>query len=325
MESKLYTLDKVIEFINKGKLLSLAGDEKVLSKLPKGNWIGGTIPYFMDTEGGKFSQDSVFVNDFTEHVTNFKIKAYNADNINNIVSDTFGNGYTIIIIPPFTDVHKEYAIKIPDNENLFHNPITGWVAGIDLNSQDIPKTFNGLTGEVYTDKAIALHVELPVNKIARLEITNIFRPSDKDIKIEFMEDGFSCKDCLINGKKVNFADYIRQNNIDIKYPIISDYSGALINVSFQSIDGDTVKFYAPVFKGRIYKFAQNLNDYVSSFNNQIKHIDLQPEFSCNCILNYLYGELEGKKITNVTGPITFGEIGFLLLNQTLTFLFVEDK
>jgi len=49
------------------------------------------------------------------------------------------------------------------------------------------------------------------------------------------------------------------------------------------------------------------------------------EFSSNCILNYLYGELEGKKIKNVTGPITFGEIGYMLLNQTLTFLYIENK
>ena len=54
-------------------------------------------------------------------------------------------------------------------------------------------------------------------------------------------------------------------------------------------------------------------------------MDIEPEFSCNCILNYLYGELEGKKIDNISGPITFGEIGYQLLNQTLTFLYIEDK
>ena len=40
-------------------------------------------------------------------------------------------------------------------------------------------------------------------------------------------------------------------------------------------------------------------------------------FSCNCILNYLYGGLEGKHTGSVYGPITFGEIAHLLLNQTL--------
>lgn len=39
--------------------------------------------------------------------------------------------------------------------------------------------------------------------------------------------------------------------------------------------------------------------------------------SCNCILNYLYGELEGKTTGSFTGPATFGEIAYVLLNQTL--------
>ena len=44
-----------------------------------------------------------------------------------------------------------------------------------------------------------------------------------------------------------------------------------------------------------------------------------PVFSCNCILNYLYGELEGKKTPPYTGPVTFGEVAYQLLNQTLVY------
>jgi len=33
-------------------------------------------------------------------------------------------------------------------------------------------------------------------------------------------------------------------------------------------------------------------------------------FICNCILNYLYGELEGKRTGSFSGPITFREIAF---------------
>ena len=48
-------------------------------------------------------------------------------------------------------------------------------------------------------------------------------------------------------------------------------------------------------------------------------------FSCNCILNYLYSELEGKKTGGITGPITFGEIAYQLLNQTMVYLTIEDR
>ena len=42
--------------------------------------------------------------------------------------------------------------------------------------------------------------------------------------------------------------------------------------------------------------------------------------SCNCILNFVYGGLEGKKTPGFTGPVTFGEIAYILLNQTLVTL-----
>ena len=47
-------------------------------------------------------------------------------------------------------------------------------------------------------------------------------------------------------------------------------------------------------------------------------------FSCNCILNYLYSELEGKQTGPITGPITFGEVAYQLLNQTMVYLVFHD-
>ena len=48
----LLTVDEVKNEVEIGKNLLLAGDENLLGQLPKGNWIGGTIPYFMVDEGG---------------------------------------------------------------------------------------------------------------------------------------------------------------------------------------------------------------------------------------------------------------------------------
>ena len=44
-----------------------------------------------------------------------------------------------------------------------------------------------------------------------------------------------------------------------------------------------------------------------------------PIFSCNCILNYLYGNLEGKTTPPYAGPVSFGEVAYQLLNQTLVY------
>ena len=43
----LHTVEEAAAIIKEGKLLMLAGDHSVMQSLPKGNWIGGTIPYFM--------------------------------------------------------------------------------------------------------------------------------------------------------------------------------------------------------------------------------------------------------------------------------------
>ena len=181
---------------------------------------------------------------------------------------------------------------------------------------------NGFTGEVYTDKAIALHSDIPQGKVAQIGIINIFSQGQGD-SLEFEEEGFNIKNCIVNGKKVSFAKYVTDNKIDTKLPMVGNFSGAMVNVSFQSIDAnaDIVHLYAPVFKNMVYKIAAPVGDYSQAFEKALKKLgDKQVVFSCNCILNYLYGELEGKKTGNATGPITFGEVAYQLLNQTLVYV-----
>jgi hypothetical protein len=47
----LKSIPEVNQMIAEGKPLLLAGSEEALSQLSTGNWIGGTIPYFMDEDG----------------------------------------------------------------------------------------------------------------------------------------------------------------------------------------------------------------------------------------------------------------------------------
>ncbi len=326
MESKLYDKAEVISFIKQGKLLSLAGDNKILNDLPQGNWIAGSIPYFMDNDQGKFNQDKIYVNELEHFGSNFSIKVYDKNNIHQVVKDSYDNGYTMIIFPPFSEVLQEYALNSPNYEGLYNNPIVGWVSGIDLNSDDTPKTYEGRSGIAHTDKAVAIHVQLPENKFAQIEIVNIFERDENSPEIEFYVNSFDVINCLIDGKETNLAEYYKQHNIDVKLPIVADYSGARINVSVKEIDQENglVGFYAPVFENVIYKFAKPVDNYVRKFEINTIDIGEKSAFSCNCILNYLYGELEGKKINNVKGPITFGEIAYQLLNQTLVNLYIEN-
>lgn len=325
MESKLYSVEEVTGFIKKNKVMALAGDERVLSQLPKGNWIGGTIPYFMNNDKGQFNQDQIFVNEFSDFVE-FKIAKYTEGNILNVVKDSYANGFSVLIIPPFQKIHETFSLQAVDLDGLFENPLVGWVAGKNLNAaDDVPKIYNGATGESYTEDGIALHVKLSTDKSARLEIVNIFKKNAKGDSISFQENTFQVSSCLVNGVEQNFAQYIADRKIDTKLPIVADYSGAMINVSIKELNdlNNTVSFFAPVFKGVEYKFAEPINDYPKEFNQNLPSVTTPVMFSCNCVLNYLYGGLEGERTEGYTGPATFGEIGYQLLNQTLTFLVIE--
>ena len=324
---KLFNLNEVIKKISAGERLILAADENLLDKLPKGSWIGGTIPYFMGENGGEHSKDKLFVDEVPSDSTNISIKVYNDTTLPGIASDEFDNGYSMIIIPASSKIHISFAENSNNYENIFNSPLVGWISGVDL--ADLgkvkPKVYNGLTGEKFEDCAVVMHIELPPNKVPTLDIINLFDQSSDDV-ITFDSTGFSVSHCFINGEKQSLASYLKNKNVDTKLPLVANYCGAMINTSFQLVDqeNDKVHFYAPVFEGLEYKIAKPVSDYVKEFTSLASALDKKPVFTCNCILNYLYSELEGKKTGSLTGPMTFGEIAYQLLNQTLVYLTVND-
>lgn len=322
----LMSVEKVIGLIEEGKTLYLAGDENLLMKLPKGKWIGGTIPYFMNEDGGKFTKEEIFVTEQPDYVTESRIKVYSENEIAEIPEDSPERGYTVLIIPATSGAHIKYANEAPEYEKIYDRQIIGWISGVDLNDlgKITPKVINGETGELTDTKAVALHAKLPDNMYASIGIINIFRQGDAD-KIIFDEEGFTVSECYINGKKQNFSEYLLNNKIDLRNPLVADYLGAMVNVSFQGIDEENkkVNLYAPVFKGTEYKIASPVKNYIEEFENYLPKGMDQVSLSCNCILNYLYSELEGKKTCCMVGPITFGEIAHQLLNQTLVYMTIN--
>jgi len=318
----LMSFDETSAMILSGKLLHIAGTENLIKKLPKGNWVGGTTEYFMAKTGGIVTNDLVFVTELL--FDNFKIATYDENSIADVTIDAFDNGFTLLILPFDSAVHMTYAAKAPEFEGMFIKNIAGWISGMNLGVPgQTPITVNGQTGESFADKAVALHVCVPDDKIVSIGIINIFSQDEDSPIIEFFREGFSVEKCLVDGKEVVFADYIDQNGIDTKFPLVGDYSGANVNVSFKAIENGAVTLYAPVFPGIKYKMAKLSNDYVTEFGDRLKHLsDADSVFSCNCILNFLYGELEGKETRAFFGPITFGEIAYQLVNQTLAYVTV---
>ena len=104
----LVSLDQAISMIKEGKTLHIAADDSLLSKLPVGNWIGGTTPYFIAEDGGVLTKDKLFVNeiDFAEEI---RIAKYGKYNVFQIVEECYDNGLTMIILPFGSDVVTKYA------------------------------------------------------------------------------------------------------------------------------------------------------------------------------------------------------------------------
>ena len=324
--ARLVSVGSAAELIDSGKYLVIAGDEAALRQLPAGHWIGGTIPYFMAEQGGTVTREQVFVNELEILGAAPTIRRYAVDALPQICRNAPDNGYTIIIVPAFSACHGAFAENAPNYEEMFMKPLVGWVAGVHLDDlgKTTPKVALGPDAELSDQYAVAIDVPLPPERYAHVDIVNLFRPGGGAC-IRFPATGFAAGECLIDGRPANLAEYLQSGQIDTRLPLVADYCGAMINVGIKGVDlaGRRVEFYAPVFPGMDYRVAAPVGDYVSGFLAALPRRDTAVAFSCNCILNFLYSGLEGKRTADITGPVTFGEIAYQLLNQTLVYLTIE--
>jgi hypothetical protein len=309
--------------LDAGARLHIAGDEAALRRLNAGSWIGGTIPYFLTYRGGVTDRERVFVTQLPQSLTDMRISLVSTEELPRIPAEAPRNGFSLVILPGMSAVHAKYALEAEHLPGIFDRPVVGWVSGVHLNElgKVKPKVFNGQTGEISEDRLAVLHAQLPDSLIAAAGIVNVLEQGHGDTFV-FDKTDFSASQCLINGSEASFYDYVKDRKVDLRFPLVTDRSGAIINVSFQALDDDnrTVKFYAPVLHDAEYRQAAPVNDYRALFAEQTKVLAVSPAFSCNCILNYVYGELEGEHPIPISGPATFGEIAYVLLNQTMVYL-----
>ena len=315
----LKTLEETIELINEGKIMHIAADETMLSKLPKGRWIGGTTPYIISEEGGLVTKDRLFVTEI-DYAEEISVASYGKYNVFQIVEECYDNGLTMIIMPYSSQVAIKYAKEAPEVEELLMHPTIGWISGFDLETGGLAKVYDGTVGEAYTDRAVVMYIRLPEGKSAMINMINIFGDDKTDPVIRFFDNDLSVTKCTVNGQEVNFAEYIDKKHIDTRMSLVADYNGSYINTSVKGVKDGIVEFYAPVFKNVDYRFATYVDDYAGRFVESINSAGAHaPVLSCNCILNFMHGDLAGRKIPPYTGPVTFGEIAYQLMNQTLVY------
>lgn len=327
MTRKMLSVAETSAHIQAGARLAIAGDEALLRQLPTGAWVGGTIPYFMGDDGGAFTTEALYVDELPQTEGGLRIVTYGPEELARIPQDAFDHGYSLIILPAATGVHERFAKEAPEYEGMFLHPLVGWVAGVKLEDigQVSPKVFDGASGAVLEDAAVVLHAELPAGQTAIVDIVNVFEQGDGDA-LTFTATGFGAREVRVNGGAPQpFAAYIREHDVDTRLPLVANYAGAMVNASLQTVPDDDgeVALYAPVFEGVEYRFARPVGDYVQTFKAAVPEAVPGVRFSCNCILNYVYSGLEGQRTGALTGPMTFGEIAYQLLNQTMVYLRIE--
>lgn len=322
------TVGEADKLVQAGRVLMIAGEETLLKQISKGQWIGGTIPYFMGSDGGCENLEKVFVTDFTDVAKEFSIKTYTAANIGDMLADRYIGGFSYILLPAFSEVHSTYALKVRYMDRLFDVPTMGWVTGVHLSQigKQTAKVINGSTGEVLDNQAIVLHIALAIHQFADIEIVNIYEQS-QGIEFTFPADDFTVSDCFINGEKANLADYLTANKIDLSLPLVADHGGALINADIQKVDTEarTVSFFAPILSTQEYKIAEPIADRYAAFLAAMPEDNRRVICSCNCLSSYSQIGLKGKHTKNVTSPFTFGEIAYILLNETMVMLSLHDR
>ncbi|KQM57266.1 MULTISPECIES: DUF6976 family protein [unclassified Sphingomonas] len=328
-DRSLYNVAEVAAMLAKGDTLILAAEEPLLAALPRGNWIGGTSPYFMTAEaGGTCDRDRIFVQRMPDIASVAWVGMLDRAALPDMATLGPDNGYTIVLIPGQSDVHRDFALGGLDWQDMFRRPVVGWVTGVagDAAATDRPKVFDGRTGRSADDAAVVLHVALPDDAFARVDIVNLFVPDMDGPVLTFADDtGFSIEWVVVDGVRTRMVDHIAARGIDTRLPLVADYNGAMINVATAAIDAASgqISFFAPVHSGIEYRFARPIADYPEQFAAQLGSPRGEVAFSCNCILNYLYAGLEGRTLGSMAGPVTFGEIAYMLLTQTMVYLVIE--
>ncbi len=301
--------DAVAAMIAAGRRLLIAGDESLLAALPRGCWIGGTAP--LPPEADDVGPPLV-VTELPETATAVTIRSYDAATLPRIAAPTLENGFTVLVLPAFTPLHTAYAEGIFRFEGIFDRPLVGWVAGVapEHAGSRAPKVFDGLTGTASDRMAVAAHVALPPRLTPRVHVINPHRAGGND-ELVFTQPGFSARHCMVNGEPVELVGYMRERGITPGRPLVANCFGTPVNVSIRAVDGEAgwVHFCAPVFQHLRYRFADPLTPGAGTNLPD----GVRPAFACGCVLEN----------GSATGLLGFGEIAYVVHNQTLVYLTID--
>jgi hypothetical protein len=311
MKNQILTLQETAALIEAGEILAVAGPDALLSRLPAGKWIGGSAAFAVTETGTQALTDRLHVTTFPEAL-GAVLRHVPTERMETLAAGYLPEGVTVAVIPGFSTAHKEFAAKAASYTGLFNQPLIGWVAAVapEEIGRATPAAFDGALGKRVTDGVLLMHI-LTEGTVTALDIVNPFLPSDNPATtFRFAQSGFTVTEAIVGDRTVPLAAYLIERGIDTRLPLITEQAGARVNLSFRSVDPEagTVSFLAPVMAGAVYRLARPLADPAAAFAGPGGE-----GFACHGIGAHLG---EGSFRGTPSGPVTFGEIAYILLNQT---------
>jgi hypothetical protein len=295
VSATLQSIPEVLAAITAGESLFLAGSRDVLSQLPRGSWIGGTICYFMAAEGSTEPQGSVYATGIPEFALGADVADYGLHNLSEIYSDAPPNGFTFLVLPADTEVLRAFAQQAPAWTGFLIRPVVGWVSGVrvDRIGEELPVVFNGRTGGVFEDRCAALHVWLPPGKMANLDTANADETSEAGV-LPFPEPGARARETA--------GDLVSPHRAPV------------------ARSADPSK---PVFPGVDYRFVDFSGMESAGLARGTAALDRRIAQARNCTLNYLYGSLE-RRLSSLPRPSPSGSGTSQQAGQSTIRLLVRD-
>jgi len=332
-----FSVAEVNTMIENGDKLLLAGDAPLLSQLSKGNWIAGSCSRFVEKgQNLVTTREKIFVHNVTDIAAQVKFEVYDAKTINSIYDDAFDNGFSVLIMPCFSEVWSEYGLNCSNYSNFANKAVCGWIAVTSLYSEyernDESLVFSGIDGKSHNNSGVVMHIGVAADKYAEIHVFSPFKPDTDDVII-FEENGQQFESALINGVKQNLRQYLLSRQIDrsrdagagSRKCLAGDYAGFIMNVAIAhetEADKDKyVSFGAPVYKDIPYRLANMDN---MSYENEKKVFDGDIVCSFTCITNFAYPGVFRNHLAQMNGPFTYGEVAYFLLNHATVYVTVGN-
>jgi hypothetical protein len=301
--------------IGEGLYLILAGERETLQQLPAGNWMAGSTPSYVSSgQPGEIAKNQLYVNQVPEYAVNVEIKTYDAENLRHIFTEGPDNGFTVLLLPFASEILREYALHAFDYENFGLVPLIGWVAGTGNTWESLQTdvVMYGPDATAHLNKAIVMHVGLPADKYAEIHIHSPFK-IHSDVTVVFDENTVAPQEALINGERQNLREYMIRHNINFQYPLIVNLAGINICVTF-NYDASQLTTMTALFKGVNYHFSEP--------DTQVWEIP-QDRIYALCCLYYIINP-DPEKLSQMTGPVTYGEIAYQMVTQSVVYLTIGD-